>query len=192
MVFYITMLHSGHITPSIFYDLCPIQDILFEQQVQELNENPIPTHVLVLDNVSFHRAAQVRERFNIHGQFMTLYLPPYSPFLNAIEEFFSSWRWTVYDRQPCTRVDLLQAMESACGDEESCQGWIHHTRGFFPRCLRRENIACDGDKVLWPDWAQRAEEAHWWHVDSFGLCPFFCSIVYCSRPAVHCGLYHVL
>ncbi|XP_016315794.1 uncharacterized protein LOC107668442 [Sinocyclocheilus anshuiensis] len=141
--------------------------ILFEQQVQEqqgqeLNENPIPTYVIVWDNVSFHRAAQVREWFNINGQFMNLYLPPYSPFLNPIEEFFSSWRWKVYDRQPYTRVNLLQAMDLACGDigEESCQGWIRHTRGFFPRCLRRDNIACDVDEVLWPDPAQRQEEAH--------------------------------
>ena len=26
-----------------------------------------------------------------------------------------------------------------------------HTRRYFPRCLARENIACDVDKVLWPD-----------------------------------------
>ena len=101
--------------------LANLRDILFEQWVQEqqgqeLNENPIPTYVIVLDNVSFHRAALVREWFNINGQFMNLYLPPYSPFLNAIEEFFSSWRWKVYDRQPYTRVNLLQAMELACGD----------------------------------------------------------------------------
>ncbi|RXN35895.1 hypothetical protein ROHU_003429 [Labeo rohita] len=70
-----------------------LRDILFELQVQdhqgqELNENPIPTYVIVWDNVSFHRAAPVREWFNISEQFMNLYLPPYSPFLNPIEEFF--------------------------------------------------------------------------------------------------------
>lgn len=125
-------------------------------------------------NISFHRAAQVREWFNINGQFMNLYLPPYSPFLNPIEEYFSSWRWKVYDRQPYTRVNLLQAMDLACGDigEESCQGWIRHTRGFFPRCLRRDNIACDVDEVLWPDPAQRQEEAHWSHVYFFDFCTF--------------------
>lgn len=32
-----------------------------------------------------------------------LYLPPYSPFLSPIEEFFSAWRWKVYDRQPLGR-----------------------------------------------------------------------------------------
>ena len=93
--------------------LANLRDILFEQQVQELNENPIPTYVIVWDNVRFHRAGQLREWFNIYGQFMNLYLPPYSPFLNLIEEFFSSCRWKVYDRQPYTRVNLL---DFACGD----------------------------------------------------------------------------
>lgn len=154
-------------TQHLLMFLANLRDILFELQVQdhqgqELNENPIPTYVIVWDNVSFHRAAPVREWFNINEQFMNLYLPPYSPFLNPIEEFFSSWRWKVYDRQPYTRVNLLQAMDLACGDigEESCQGWIRHTRGFFPRCLRRDNIACDVDEVLWPDPAQRREEAN--------------------------------
>jgi len=32
------------------------------------------------------------------------HLPPYSLFLNAIEEFFSVWRWKVYDRQPHARM----------------------------------------------------------------------------------------
>ena len=61
-----------------------------------------------------------------HPQFVVLYLPPYSPFLNPTEEFFSAWRWKVYDRQPYARMPLLQAMEDACGDIEvaSVQGWI--------------------------------------------------------------------
>jgi len=70
-----------------------LRDILFQQQGQELNENTIPnTNTMIV-------------WFNINGQFMNLYLPPYSPFLNPIEDFFSSWRWKVYDRQPYTRVN---------------------------------------------------------------------------------------
>ncbi|XP_073704232.1 uncharacterized protein [Garra rufa] len=119
--------------------------------VQERPEQP--RFVIIWDNVSFHRAALVRDWFNNHNNFTVLYLPPYSPFLNAIEEFFSAWRWKVYDRQPHARMTLLQAMEEACGDIEvgSIQGWIRHTRRYFPRCLAREDIACDVDEVLWPD-----------------------------------------
>ena len=66
--------------------------------------------------------------------FFTVNVPPYSPFLNPIEEFFSVWRWKVDGRNSYTRVNHLQAMELACGDigVECFQGWIQHTRGFSP------------------------------------------------------------
>ncbi|XP_041947824.1 uncharacterized protein LOC121708924 [Alosa sapidissima] len=117
--------------------------------------------VVIWDNVSFHRAHLVQNWFVTHPHFSVLYLPPYSPFLNPIEEFFSTWRWRVYDRRPYARIPLLQAMEEACGDIDavSIQGWMRHARRFFPRCLARENIACDVDEVLWPDPARRRDEA---------------------------------
>ncbi|XP_039474134.1 uncharacterized protein LOC120442240 [Oreochromis aureus] len=57
-------------------------------------------YVIIWDNVSFHRAALVCNWFTDHPSFMALNLPPYSPFLNPIEEFFSAWYWKVYDRHP--------------------------------------------------------------------------------------------
>ncbi len=112
-------------------------------------------YVVVWDNVSFHRAAPVQ------NWFLVQYLPPYSPFLNPIEEFFSAWRWKVYDRQPFVRMPLVQAMEEACDeiDVGAIQGWIRHSRRFFPRCLAREDIACDVDEALWPDPAVRQDAA---------------------------------
>ncbi|XP_027005558.1 uncharacterized protein LOC113644708 [Tachysurus fulvidraco] len=68
-------------------------------------------YVVVMDNVSFHRAAPVQNWFADHPTFLVQYLPPYSPFLNPIEEFFLAWRWKVYDRQPFVRMSLVQAME---------------------------------------------------------------------------------
>ncbi|XP_061591431.1 uncharacterized protein LOC133456827 [Cololabis saira] len=113
--------------------------------------------VVIWDNVSFHRAARVQEWFQDHQNVSVLYLPPYSPFLNPIEEFFSAWRWKVYERNTQTRVTLLQAMEEACADvsPESCQGFMRHSRRFFQRCLDREDIAVDVDEALWPDRNQR-------------------------------------
>lgn len=136
-----------------------LRDVWFEREQQDHQQAVHPVYVVVWDNVSFHRSVRVREWFNINQQFLNVCLPPCSPFLNPIEEFFSAWRWKVYDRNPYTRVHLLQAMELACGDMgvESCQGWIRHTRGFLPRCLGRDNIACDVDQVLWPDPAQRQD-----------------------------------
>ncbi|KAL4007429.1 hypothetical protein ACER0C_001281 [Sarotherodon galilaeus] len=108
------------------------------------------------------RTNQIREWFTTNSDhFLNVCLPPYSPFLNPIEEFFSSWKWEVYDRQPYTRENLLKAMELACVDipAEAFQGWIRHSGAFFPRCLARDNIACDVDEVMWPDAAQRHDAA---------------------------------
>ncbi len=50
----------------------------------------------------------------------------------SIEEFFSTWKWKVYDRHPHEHVTLRQAMDEACGDitAEQCQAWIRHARRF--------------------------------------------------------------
>ncbi|XP_029571765.1 uncharacterized protein LOC115163746 [Salmo trutta] len=120
-----------------------------------------PRYVVIWDNVSFHRAALVCNWFIDHPDCIVLYLPPYSPFLNPIEEFFSAWRWKAYDRHPLARMPLLQTMEDACGEVDvgAFGGWIRHSRRFFPQCLTRENIACDVDEVLGPDQNRRQDAA---------------------------------
>jgi hypothetical protein len=45
-----------------------------------------------------------------------VFLPPYSPFLNPIEEFVSAWRWKVYDHHPHDQMSLLDAMNAGCGN----------------------------------------------------------------------------
>ncbi|KAL3970331.1 TELO2-interacting protein 1 [Sarotherodon galilaeus] len=134
-------------TAHIIAFLDTLHDMLTVQRPEQTR------YVIVWDNVSFHRAALVRNWFTDHPSFMAFNLPPYSPFLNPIEEFFSAWRWKVYDRHPHQQVALLQAMEEACGDidQASCQAWIRHSRRYFPRCLGLEDIACDVDEILWPD-----------------------------------------
>ncbi len=128
--------------------------------VTALNQVDQMRYIVVWDNVSFHRAALVQNWFHEHPEFEVLYLPPSSPFLNRIEEFFSAWRWKVYDLRPYHRVPLIQAMEQARDHIEaaSVQGWIRHTRRFFQRCLANEDIACDVDEILWPDPARRRDD----------------------------------
>jgi transposase len=47
-----------------------------------------PGDIVVMDNVSVHQVAGVREAIEARGAIL-LYLPPYSPDLNPIEQFFS-------------------------------------------------------------------------------------------------------
>ncbi|KAL3996900.1 E74-like factor 3 [Sarotherodon galilaeus] len=125
----------------------------FLNELEQACQGEDIVYVVVWDTVSFHHAQLVQQWFQTHPCFMTLYLPPYSPFLNPIEEFFSTWRWKVYDHHPHEHVSLLQAMCEACGDitAEQCQAWIRHARRFFPRCLNNEDIHCDVDENVWPN-----------------------------------------
>ncbi|KAI2660049.1 Insertion element IS630 uncharacterized 39 kDa protein [Labeo rohita] len=117
-------------------------------------------YIVIWDNVSFHWAALVQNWFHDHPEFEVLYLPPYSPFLNPIEEFFfqhGGGRYTTCGPmtvcpsfRPWSRHDQIEAA--------SVQGWIRHSRRFFQRCLANEDIACDVDEILWPDPARWRDE----------------------------------
>ncbi len=87
------------------------------------------------------------------------FLSPYSPFLNPIEDFFSAWRWKVYDRQPHKQMTLLAAMDAVCDEitADACRGMIRHSKRFFPCCIAREDIRCDVDANLWPNRQERQE-----------------------------------
>lgn len=56
----------------------------------------------------------------------------------------------------------MQAVEEPCGeiDVGAIQGWMRRSRHFFPRCLAREDGACDVDEAwTWPDPAVRQHAA---------------------------------
>ncbi len=90
--------HHAKLGPYNSQHILTFLDALHNIVVQ--NRPDQPRFVVIWDNVSFHRAALVQAWFTNHNQFEVVYLPPYSPFLNPIEEFFSAWRWRVYDRRP--------------------------------------------------------------------------------------------
>ena len=143
--------HQTKLGPFNTEHIITFLDALHDAAVQDRPERP--RFVVVWHDVSFHRAALARNWFTNRHQFKVLYFPPYTPFLNPIEELFSAWRWRIYDRQPHARMPFLLAMEQACADNDlgSIHGWIRHTRQYFPRFLAGENIACDVDEILWPD-----------------------------------------
>lgn len=56
--------------------------------LEEMNPYPASRSVLVLDNCRIHHVEGVQEKCDEHGVRL-IYLPPYSPDLNPIEEAFS-------------------------------------------------------------------------------------------------------
>jgi transposase len=66
--------------------------IVFEDFIEQLLHHcgrwPEPKSVLVMDSASFHRTERIKQMCADVGVKL-VYLPPYSPDLNPIEEFFA-------------------------------------------------------------------------------------------------------
>ncbi|KAI2667124.1 Insertion element IS630 uncharacterized 39 kDa protein [Labeo rohita] len=109
-----------------------VPEILIPPEERGLLRPGMTLYVITGDNVAFHHSRLVNEWFAAQPRIMMQFLPAYSPFLNPIEEFFSAWRWKVYDHRPYEQMPLLEAMNAGCLaiGAEDCQGWIRHARSF--------------------------------------------------------------
>jgi transposase len=68
-----------------------------------------PGRIVVMDNLSAHKTQEVRELVEGAGCEL-LYLPPYSPDLNPIEEAFSKIKNLLRKAEARTREALVEAM----------------------------------------------------------------------------------
>jgi transposase len=104
-----------------------------------LDTNNMKGHYLVMDNAPIHTPLKVRELVESRG-YKCLYLPPYSPFLNPIEEFWSKVKAGVR-RNALTADDQLS--DRICDavrviTQLDCQAWIRHAVSFFSSCKRED------------------------------------------------------
>lgn len=86
-----------------------IDGAVFEEFIKQLlplcGKWPEPKSVLVMDNASFYRTDRIKQMCNKAGVKL-VYLPPYSPDLNLIEEFFAELKafikrnWQKYEENP--------------------------------------------------------------------------------------------
>ena len=96
-----------------------------QQLVTELRSGDI----VVMDNLSSHKVAGVAEAIRRVGA-AVVYLPPYSPDLNPIEQVFSKVKSEIRTRKPRTVAET----EKLCGESldwftpEECQNYIRHAK----------------------------------------------------------------
>ena len=89
-----------------------------------------PGQVVVMDNLSSHKGSRVRELVEERGCEI-LYLPPYSPDLNPIEEAFSKLKALLRKAGARTREALIEAMGEALDalTASDARGFFEH-RGY--------------------------------------------------------------
>ena len=94
-----------------------------QQIVPTLHEGDI----VIMDNLSAHKVAGVRDAIEAVGA-SVMYLPPYSPDLNPIENAFSKFKWGLKSAADRT----VEALWKRCGElietftETECRNYFRH------------------------------------------------------------------
>jgi transposase len=105
--------------------------VVFETFVERLLVPSLsPGQVVVMDNLGAHKGEKVRELIQERGCEL-LYLPPYSPDLNPIEEAFSKVKGLLRRTGARTREALIEAIGWALDavTAEDARGFFEH-RGY--------------------------------------------------------------
>lgn len=87
----------------------------------------LPEHVVIMDNVRFHKIQGVYEMIKATGSEL-IYLPPYSPELNPIEEMWSKIKWILRKLSARTIATFQKAIKKAYEsiNQSDLSGWFRH------------------------------------------------------------------
>lgn len=87
---------------------------------------------IVMDNCRVHHSRFVLDAINQRG-YKPLFMAPYSPFLNPIEECWPKIKKNIR-RNPLNKSDMLTSrIAEACKQVTvaDCQGWIRHAESYW-------------------------------------------------------------
>lgn len=108
----LTSLHQGGMGPSMAVEGATTARV-FETYVRRLLAPALhPGQVVVMDNLGAHRPKRVRELIEQQGCEL-IYLPPYSPDLNPIEEALSKIKHILRKVSARTKETLIEVMGRA-------------------------------------------------------------------------------
>ena len=118
----------------------------FQNFIQELvNEYALSNNTnvaFIMDNVRFHKNALIRSCIENKG-FKLLYLPPYSPFLNPIENAFLKWKQSIIQSKPENENDLISLL-SRVNDlitPEDCAGFYRNMMRYISQSILKIPIS---------------------------------------------------
>ena len=112
----------------------------FFEFINSMNIGPC---LVVMDNVPFHKCNSVKEKFIEMGHEI-FHLPPYSPFLNPIENLFSKWKDFVKRSNCMCESQLMCSMEEGLNTitNEDCEAWYRNMKG-YTRLFQNETVILD-------------------------------------------------
>lgn len=124
---FLAALRTSGLTAPLVIDGAINGDLFLAYVRQQLVPTLCPGDIVIMDNLSSHKKAGVREAIEAAGAQLA-YLPPYSPDFNPIEQAFSKFKWLLKSAQERT-VDTLWR---TCGklldkfSETECRNYFRH------------------------------------------------------------------
>ena len=125
---------SGGVGPCLAVEGSTTRGVFETYLEQVLAPSLRPGQVIVVDNLSAHKGGRVREIVKEAGCDL-VYLPPYSPDSNPIEEAFSKVKGLLRKAQARTREALIGAIGRALDAVTT-----RDIRGFFGHCGYRTTV----------------------------------------------------
>jgi transposase len=125
--------HDGVSAPCVFDG--PMNAVCFRAYVEQcLAPTLRPGDIVILDNLSSHKVAGVREVIEATGASLH-YLPPYSPDLNPIEQLFAKLKAILRKAAARTADALIDAIAAAlqsfppaeCANYLANSGYLHQS-----------------------------------------------------------------
>jgi hypothetical protein len=108
-----------------------------ETVCERLKNLNIKNAVFIIDNVIFHRSNLICS-FILNKGHQVLYLPPYSPILNPIENMFAKRKQIIRDKRLNNKLDLIRFLpigleQISIADRNA---FYRHMLGFLSACHR--------------------------------------------------------
>lgn len=98
-------------------------------------------YTIIMDNCSIHKVQNVRAIINQAGHDL-VFLPPYSPQLNPIEETFSKWKNCVRASNSLNAEELLVSIQNGhlSINASDCTSFFNHSRSYALKGIGREDF----------------------------------------------------
>ncbi|MEN2497738.1 MAG: hypothetical protein MHMPM18_005194 [Marteilia pararefringens] len=105
------------------------------------NDNRINNPIFILDNARIHHYSGVKQLIETE-EMEVIYLPPYSPFLNPIENGFSKWKNFVTRGGATNELEVKNLINEGFGSvsQSDCEGYFRKMTRYVARSLARETI----------------------------------------------------
>jgi len=107
-----------------------------QQLVENLDARGAGAYHLVMDNARIHYNPGLKEWIKNRNKHKLAFLPPYSPFLNPVEECFSKLKNFVKKHPLDHHESLINRIQEGSHTitKQDCEGWVRHSISFFEKC----------------------------------------------------------